>query len=384
MADSDSRRNSARGFRPSGPVRVGRIGGWSSGTPAPSSSSHSGGPRIGTMRDIGSGAASSAPRPPPGQHQGQDHDDEDDEESDEDDGDERQPQSYFAGGERSGISVQNPDSGPRRRDGPAGMVRDLLRRAAEAGPSPSSIAATAPPTAFFGGANTLGSDEVESRFIPDPNAAPTEGDDGDLPRVTRYLTFWASGFTVDAPNEPLGSGTGTGLMRFDDPQNAEVLAALRQGLAPPEILNVLSGQPVEVVLSDRSHEEYVPPRTVWSGGNRLGAVVPGQSSSSSSSSAMPGSFTSAASPVQASTAAPTVDASQPVAQIQVRLATGGRLAARLNHTHTVADLRAFIDSQGGVQQQYILQTTFPTKELNDDQTISSAGLAGSVVVQRLV
>ena len=72
------------------------------------------------------------------------------------------------------------------------MVADLLRRAAEfvrhsfdsilriensfylvfrGGVAP---AAPARPTAFFGSGHTLGSDEVESTFIPDPTAGDGE------------------------------------------------------------------------------------------------------------------------------------------------------------------------------------------------------------------
>jgi hypothetical protein len=96
----------------------------------------------------------------------------------------------------SGISVQNPD---RPGTVPGGnVVRDLLRRAAEcvlnlsrfifefgrefllmdvflsAGPAPAAVAgqASARLGFFSGGGHTLGSDEVESEFIPDPDAPP--------------------------------------------------------------------------------------------------------------------------------------------------------------------------------------------------------------------
>ena len=88
----------------------------------------------------------------------------------------------------SGISVQNPD---RAGSAPGGnLVRDLLRRAAEyvfespaayknlmrplycrAGPPIAPQGAPAPQRrAFFGGGHTLGSDEVESTFVPDPDS----------------------------------------------------------------------------------------------------------------------------------------------------------------------------------------------------------------------
>merc|ERR1712107_134642 len=78
--------------------------------------------------------------------------------------------------------------------------------------------------------------------------------------------------------------------------------------------------------------------------------------------------------------------SNPVANIQVRLADGSRLIVKLNHNHTVADLRSYINvarpQYNGVG--YNLLTTFPNKEIMDDSaTISSAGLVGAAVLQRL-
>jgi hypothetical protein len=69
----------------------------------------------------------------------------------------------------SGISVQNPDRNPNVPGGD--IVRDLLRRAAEGGPPPAAVdPAQGSGERRWGAGNTLGSDEVESTFIPDPNA----------------------------------------------------------------------------------------------------------------------------------------------------------------------------------------------------------------------
>jgi len=70
----------------------------------------------------------------------------------------------------------------------------------------------------------------------------------------------------------------------------------------------------------------------------------------------------------------------------VRLADGSRLIVKLNHTHTVADLRVYISTARPQYQgvQYSLLTTFPNKELTDDTlTVASAGLVGAAVLQRL-
>ncbi|KAK7017610.1 SEP-domain-containing protein [Favolaschia claudopus] len=314
-----------------------------------------------------------------------------------------QRESWFAGGERSGISVQNPDA-PSRRGGRAvpggGMVRDLLRRAAQAGTVPIVPAVASPEFSIFsGGGHTLGSDDIASTFVPDPNApnpaAPAQ--------VQRRLIFYRNGFVLhESP-----------FMAYDDPQSREVLQAIHAGRVPQALLalpplpdssaddNASTPPPpsVQILVEQRTHEEYVPPVTTWDprGGVRLGAAVPGDASASTSTQVMPGAFDggstgrgrgegegiAAGIPVD-------VDETQPIAQIQVRLANGGRFLARLNHAHTVADLRRLIDARNG-PSNYTLHTTFPTRELDDGMVVGPGegdgkdkGLAGCVVVQRVV
>jgi UBX domain-containing protein 1 len=225
---------------------------------------------------------------------------------------------------------------------------------------------------FSGTGRTLGSDESPSIEIPDPaapRAPPT------VPTVTRTLTFWRDGFSVeDGP-----------LMRYDDPANQEVLRAIQNGRAPLSLMNVEPGQPADVNVFRRLEEDYVQPKkkhAPFSGqGNRLGSPTPGGESS-----------TSTAAPIvapAARTAAPApsvnVDASLPTTTLQIRLGDGTRLVSRFNHTHTVGDLYGFVNSSSleSRSRNYILQTTFPNKELsNQEQTIKEAGLVNAVVVQK--
>lgn len=69
---------------------------------------------------------------------------------------------------RSGINVQNPADAPGRN-----LMRDLLARAQNA-PEPESTGARGS-GAFSGAGHTLGSDEVESTYIPDPNGPLNPG-----------------------------------------------------------------------------------------------------------------------------------------------------------------------------------------------------------------
>lgn len=72
---------------------------------------------------------------------------------------------------RSGINVQNPDAGPNIPG--RNLMRDLLTRALNDRPLEPEREGTQGSTAFSGGGYTLGSDEVESTYVPDPNGPPS-------------------------------------------------------------------------------------------------------------------------------------------------------------------------------------------------------------------
>jgi UBX domain-containing protein 1 len=61
-----------------------------------------------------------------------------------------------------------------------------------AGPAPASAPgqASARPEFFSGGGHTLGSDDVESSFIPDPNAPPPAPGMLNTVRVMWYLLWY--------------------------------------------------------------------------------------------------------------------------------------------------------------------------------------------------
>lgn len=81
-----------------------------------------------------------------------------------------------------------------------------------------------------------------------------------------------------------------------------------------------------------------------------------------------------------------VDESLPSTSLQLRLADGTRMVSHFNFHHTIRDIRSFIDaSRPGGPRSYQLQAMgFPPKQLTDlDQTIEQAGIANSVVIQKL-
>lgn len=171
-------------------------------------------------------------------------------------------------------------------------------------------------------------------------------------------------------------------MRYDDPANREILQAIESGRAPLSLMNVEPGQPADVNVFKRLEEDYVAPKkkfVPFSGqGQRLGSVTPGEPSRAAAPAPATATFQPTAPSVN-------VDTSAPSTSIQIRLADGTRLVSRFNHHHTVGDLYSFVNasSVASRNRDYVLQTTFPNKELKDHgQNVKDAGLINAVVVQK--
>lgn len=122
----------------------------------------------------------------------------------------------------------------------------------------------------------------------------------------------------------------------------------------------------------RQDQDYVTPKKKYKSfegkGQRLGSPTPGVSTSSGSTSASAASSSSAA-PAGASSSQPTsVNDSEPTITLQIRLGDGTRLQSRFNTSHTIGDVYSFVNaaSPNSLQRPYVLQTTFPPKELTDE------------------
>ncbi|PTB69360.1 SEP-domain-containing protein [Trichoderma citrinoviride] len=275
-------------------------------------------------------------------------DDEDDEDEDDEDDDGRG--NLFAGGEKSGLAVQDP----RQEGGSRKIISDILAKAkANSRQSdPSAEAGPSRPTHFRGTGVTLGGDGVESRSIPDPRGA--ERPSG--PPVERVLHIWQDGFSIDDGE----------LRRFDDPSNEADLQLIRSGRAPLHLMNVQHDQSVDVKLHQHDTPYKQPPKKYkpFSGtGNRLGSPVPGASSTTSS--------TPAPATPPAAASAPTIDDSQPTLMIRIQMPDGSRLPARFNTTHTIGDVYGFVQgaSVETRTRPWVLFTTFPNKEHTDKSLV---------------
>ncbi|KAK0663197.1 UBX domain-containing protein 1 [Lasiodiplodia hormozganensis] len=290
-----------------------------------------------------------------------------------DDDDDEEDQDFFAGGEKSGLAVQNPNSGPSTRD----QINSILDRARRNMPRPGGE--DEPParqTHFRGQGQTLGGDDEPSRVVPDPHAgasAPRR-----LERVRRVMHLWRDGFSIDDGR----------LYRYDDPANAGLLEMINSGRAPLDILDVEHNQEVDLEVQPHREEDYVAPKPKYkpfSGqGQRLGSPTPGATSGSSTPTPAAAASSSSAAP---QTPAIQVDDSQPTLTMQIRLGDGTRLQSRFNTTHTIGDLYDFVNraSPASLERDYALMTTFPSKELNEKAQVlgdMSEFKRGGVVVQK--
>ncbi|BEJ13662.1 hypothetical protein CspHIS471_0308360 [Cutaneotrichosporon sp. HIS471] len=275
----------------------------------------------------------------------------------------------YIGGEKSGLAVQNPEQRGGGEDGE--LVSDILRQAASQGPAEEP---DIPQYPWGNVGHTLGSDEADSVQVGE-----VEEEEGDT--QTRTLTFWADGFSIeDGP-----------LHAYDAPGNRELLRAIQAGRAPMGLFDVRFDQPLQIVVQQRTDEKYVSAPKVFRSfggeGNRLGSITPeisGANTPVHRASPIPGAFPSApaAAPKQ-DEGKIEVDASKPATNVQLRLSDGSRLVARVNLTHTVGDLRNYINAARPTDREYILQTTFPPRELPDTETVEQAKLQNAVVIQRL-
>ena len=280
-----------------------------------------------------------------------------------------EPENLYAGGDKSGLAVQNPDN----QRGSEDLKKKIIEKARRSGKEQAKEDETKKTSFFTGNAQTLGGDDAPSQEIRG------EQQEKAAERVKRTLHFWSDGFSIDDGE----------LYRFDDPANAQILQQIRGGRAPLHIMNVGHGQEVDVNVLP--HEEnYVKPKAQYKpfggSGTRLGSPTP----ASSSNSAMPGSFTQEASVTSSSTpAVPTsqIDESRPTITIRISLGSGTRLTSKFNTDQTIGDVYDFVRRAETGGRSFVLQTTFPTKEFTDEAAVLG-DLAefkrGGAVVQKYV
>ncbi|XP_030460402.1 plant UBX domain-containing protein 4 [Syzygium oleosum] len=267
------------------------------------------------------------------------------------DSDSDEPQEYYTGGEKSGMLVQDPTKG--------NDVDSIFNQARQRGVERPADNQSSRSRSFTGRGRLL-SGEVVSSAPEHPEV------------ITHTITFWQNGFTVD--DGPL--------RRLDDPENAQFLESIKNSECPQELAPAdrRTAVHVDLVRREEPHAEPKKRQLPFRGtGRTLGSI------SSSPAASEPTAASSSLSTPPTPFMGLVVDDSLPSTSIQLRLADGTRMVSRFNYSHTIRDIRAFIDaSRPGGDRNYQLQTMgFPPKQLNDlDETIEQAGIANSVVIQK--
>lgn len=283
--------------------------------------------------------------------------------------DEEEGQAFYAGGsERSGQQILGPGKG--RKDIVSEMFKSVRERGAVVFDDEPSSTSRGRSGVFSGVGYRLGQTADDHEQVT-PAGGQSQQESSRLVRLCLYR----EGFTVDAGP----------LRAYSEPQHAEFLACVRRGEVPAELAT--RGGEVRVSLQDRRHEDCPAPQHrhhAFSGkGHLLGSPTPptvGVTAPVASDAA------DRAANQRAAQLAVQLDEAQPTTTIQFRLADGSRITGRFNHTHTVADLVAYVSRAEPLYQlqPFVLLTTFPSAELHDTSaTLAAANLLNSTVMQRL-
>ncbi|XP_042205494.1 NSFL1 cofactor p47-like [Homarus americanus] len=202
------------------------------------------------------------------------------------------------------------------------------------------------------------------------------------------LKMWRTGFTVD--DGPLRT--------YEDATNAEFLNSIKRSEVPLELIREARGGEVYINMADHRHEDYVQSRSslrAFSGsGHTLGSLAPmvvgqeteplGAVGGASVNTTLIASTSKDPKALEnAAQAKLNVNTSAPVTNIQVRLPDGSRLVLKVNHSHTIRDIRQFISAARPAIQstEFALMTTFPYAELTDvSQTVEEGKLLNSALV----
>jgi len=249
--------------------------------------------------------------------------------------------SWFTGGASSGIQVQAP---PQLSSND--LVKNVFEQAKRHGAISKSDEKPEEKEKFGGSGFVLGNNEQKSHIVP--SMPKPQG-----PRRV-VLTFYKDCFTVD-DGPP---------RKNNDPANQPFIDDVNAGVVPRE----LEGHgDIKVELIDVKHEEYKPKPKQTIAFSGSGQTLGGQVLSSTKAVAKKIA----------------VDEGLPVTTLQIRLDDGTRLILKLNHVHTVGDVRAHIEAERPSGKAFELRTTFPAKILADDAaSIKDAGLLNAAIVQR--
>jgi UBX domain-containing protein 1 len=311
-------------------------------------------------------------------------------------GDDGEDRNTFAGGETSGLEIQDPKkqreqllkqlkerSENEQDENSKSILQKLLEKAEQAGSMDDmdeSEDELSQEQNFGGSGQRLGgiTDPTVQSASSDGERASNSILQKKSGKVNREITFWADGFTLG--HDPTGK-----LYRYDDETNAHYLKELDQGRAPLSLLDVEIGQRVDVTVKKNTDQKYVKPKTVggFEGqGSRLGSEIPSE---------LPDmvEIPKATKPLDEDEIARRKETTDDETKLQIRYANGSKEVYICSVKTSIRDLYNYV-KQGGkfntpVDQAFTINHVFPLKPLIDlDKTLEDEGLKNSAVVQRWV
>lgn len=185
------------------------------------------------------------------------------------------------------------------------------------------------------------------------------------------LKLWRDGFSLDNGE----------LRAYTDPANKDFLESIRRGEIPHELRK--GNSEIHVLMEDHRMEQFTKtaergPVKAFSGqGYTLGSPTP-------ATIGAPLAEDKKVNEAHARKVVPLIEG-QPITNIQIRLADGSRLLGQFNHEHTIGQVRSYIIAARPQYEtrSFALLSTFPSRELQDTQTLSEAGVLNSAIMQRL-
>ncbi|CAK9436331.1 uncharacterized protein LODBEIA_P08890 [Lodderomyces beijingensis] len=308
---------------------------------------------------------------------------------DDDSEDDRTNHNFFTGGEKSALQVEDPNK-DRKKD--SSIVDQIFQKARDQmnmpDGRPSARAQQQQQSEraeqFAGTGFKLGDGNEPSEAIEDPRAHARELMNRLRPKkVNREITFWKQGFTV-------GDSL---LYSYDDPKNQRILNEIEQGRVPISILEVDPGDDVDVTVSKRTDEDYVPPKKKVGGyhgaGQRLGSPVPGETDLLSRGQQTPAEKTvDDKSSSEAKKQQSAAGQGEGDTLIQIRFANGKRTSQKFYASDPITVVYEFVrnheNNSGNGDRSFTLSHAFPVKpiEESNDITVADAKLSNVVVVQR--
>eukprot|EP01098_Paradermamoeba_levis_P012015 TRINITY_DN5194_c0_g3_i1.p1 TRINITY_DN5194_c0_g3~~TRINITY_DN5194_c0_g3_i1.p1 ORF type:complete len:313 (-),score=71.88 TRINITY_DN5194_c0_g3_i1:26-964(-) len=281
---------------------------------------------------------------------------------------------YYTGGEKSGLQVQAPKE-PKGLDLISQVVENSKKKgqllsaeeinkisqSQSQSQNQSQSQSQTPLSSPFGG----------QAFKAGHNKLSSEEDNQDHHQNVVKVSLYKNGFTV-------GKGE---LRGYEEPDSLKFFSQLDKGEIPSEIQKQNSAKEILLDLVDLRQQNFSsnkPQYTAFSGAGHSLSSSPSSSSSSSSQSSSSPSASSSSSP---STPSLQLDSSKPVTSVQIRLPDGSRLVGKFNHSHTVQDLKNYIDQIKPQPRQYQLLASFSRQVLSEhNQTLEEAGLLNAAVL----